>query len=171
MWGTKYPQQYEIRHSVGCREAECRRSSGWMVTNPRKLNSPFVYRRARSQVGPEFLHIALRCLLTKNILWNGECRHLALDFPNSCRVQCIFLLLKAEQVPLGEQTRLFVQENMETLNVRGMCSDNTCRLLPEIGCTQRTWEVRGEPHRGGLSWGLCDSNMHTLSLKQRISSV
>lgn len=75
--------------------------------------------RVRSQVGPEFLHVALHCSLTKNIFWSRECRHLALDFPNSHCVQCIFLLMKAEQAPLVEQIRLFCAGGYRnTLNVR-----------------------------------------------------
>lgn len=86
--------------------------------------------RSRSQVGPEFLHIPLHCSLTKNIFWNRECRHLALDFPNSHCVQCIFLLMKAEQVPLIEQIWLFCGgEYRNTLNVRSVCWSEAGKLL------------------------------------------
>lgn len=75
--------------------------------------------QARSQVGPEFLHVALNSSLTKNIFWNGECRHLALDFPNSHCAQRNFLLMTAEQVAFVEQIRLFCAgEYRNTLNVR-----------------------------------------------------
>lgn len=89
---------------------------------------------ARSQAGPEARHIALCCPLAKNIFWNGECRYLALDFPNSRCAQRIFLLMKAEQVPLSEQNRLFCAGGYgDTLNVR-MCWQN---IGKHAGCYQR----------------------------------
>lgn len=95
---------------------------------------------ARSQVGPEFLHVALHCALTKNIFWNRECRHLALDFAGSHSVQCIFLLMKAEQVPSLNRSGSFVEEITETAQMSGecagqnmgSCSDNAAELLAEI---------------------------------------
>lgn len=75
---------------------------------------------ARSQVGPEFLHVALHCALTKNIFWNRECRHLALDFAGSHCVQCIFLLMKAEQVPSLNKSGSFVEKQPKCqVNVLG----------------------------------------------------
>lgn len=73
----------------------------------------------RSQVGPEFLHVALHCALTKNIFWNGECRHLALDFAGSHCVQCIFLQSRYHSL---NKSGSFVEEITETAQMSGECA-------------------------------------------------
>lgn len=102
------------------------RSSCWLVTNTRELNSPFVFRRpgrlwGRSQVVLSFCTLLFAVLSLKIFSVMESAGTLLWTFA-APTVQCIFLLMKAERVPLGEQTRLFCAgEYGDTLKARWKC--------------------------------------------------